>query len=181
MIDWNVVVTTQPQGFRTVVRRLGRLGGIETTAYWNVLVMRVPEVRSFPEQLQALTAEDPALAQALSRVVPVMEKFRFQSREGFDRQLRDRSLALVPTLRDKSFHVRMHRRGFKGVLSSQAEERTVAELILAGLSAENAAARVAFADPDFVVALETVDDQAGISLWSRDELRRYRWLRLDGS
>jgi tRNA(Ser,Leu) C12 N-acetylase TAN1 len=180
MIDWNVVVTTQPQSFRTVVRRLGRLGGIETTAYWNVLVMRVPEVRSFPEQLVRLTAEDVALARALSRVVPVTHKFRFQSREDFDRQLQEWALPLVPELRDRSFHVRMHRRGFKGVLSSQAEERTFAELILGGLAGEHSAARIEFADPDYVIALESVDDQAGMSLWGRDDLRRFPWLRLDG-
>jgi tRNA(Ser,Leu) C12 N-acetylase TAN1 len=40
-------------------------------------------------------------------------------------------------------------------------------------------ARVTFEDPDFIVAVETVGQRAGMSLWSREELQRYPFVRLD--
>jgi hypothetical protein len=40
--------------------------------------------------------------------------------------------------------------------------------------------RVVFDDPDCVVVLESVDNQAGVSVWTRDDRHRYPWLRLDG-
>ncbi len=38
---------------------------------------------------------------------------------------------------------------------------------------------VAFAGPDVILAVETVDNCAGLSLWTRQDLRRYPFLRLD--
>jgi hypothetical protein len=39
--------------------------------------------------------------------------------------------------------------------------------------------RIAFTDPDAVVAIDTIDDRAGVSLWTRDDLARHRLLRPD--
>jgi hypothetical protein len=39
--------------------------------------------------------------------------------------------------------------------------------------------RITFADPDAILALETVDCRAGLSLWSREDLQRYPFLHLD--
>jgi tRNA(Ser,Leu) C12 N-acetylase TAN1 len=38
---------------------------------------------------------------------------------------------------------------------------------------------VSFSDPDAVIVIDTIDDRAGISLWTRDELARHRLLRPD--
>ena len=39
--------------------------------------------------------------------------------------------------------------------------------------------RIAFADPDAVVAIDTVDDRAGIAVWVREDLEHHRLLRPD--
>jgi tRNA(Ser,Leu) C12 N-acetylase TAN1 len=38
---------------------------------------------------------------------------------------------------------------------------------------------ITFEDPDAIVAVETVGTQAGLSLWMREDLKRYPFLRLD--
>ncbi len=39
--------------------------------------------------------------------------------------------------------------------------------------------KISFTDPDVVIAIDTVDDRAGIGLWTREELARHRLLRPD--
>jgi hypothetical protein len=50
-------------------------------------------------------------------------------------------------------------------------------LLLQAASASGAPARIAFEEPDLVVAIETVGSQAGVALVSRDQLARYPFLR----
>ncbi|HXE96756.1 MAG TPA: THUMP domain-containing protein, partial [Dongiaceae bacterium] len=77
------------------------------------------------------------------------------------------------------FHVRMHRRGFKGKLSSAEEERFLDEILLQRLEDAGTPGKVAFDDPDVIIALETIGQQAGLSLFGRDELKRYSLLHVD--
>jgi tRNA(Ser,Leu) C12 N-acetylase TAN1 len=77
-----------------------------------------------------------------------------------------------------SFHVRMHRRGFKARISSQHEEQLIDHWLLEQLSARGKAGHITFADPDYIIALETVGQRAGVSIWDRDERKRYPFLRL---
>jgi hypothetical protein len=53
------------------------------------------------------------------------------------------------------------------------------EAVLEALEAAGTPARVAFDDPDAIVAVETVDRRASVSLWTREEMCRYPFLRLD--
>ena len=39
--------------------------------------------------------------------------------------------------------------------------------------------RINFDDPDHVIDIETVGSRAGLSLWARDDLRCYPFLRID--
>jgi hypothetical protein len=52
-------------------------------------------------------------------------------------------------------------------------------VLLEALKKANTPGRITFDDPDAILALETVDCQAGLSLWTRQELQRYPFLRLD--
>jgi tRNA(Ser,Leu) C12 N-acetylase TAN1 len=79
----------------------------------------------------------------------------------------------------KSFHVRLHRRGFKGALSTPKEERFLDDALLAVLASAGAPGRIGFDDPDAVLQIEMIDRRAGVSLWERDDLRRYPFLSVD--
>lgn len=82
-------------------------------------------------------------------------------------------------LAGKRFHVRLHRRGFKGRLSSPEEERQLDVALLQALEQAGSPGKVAFDDPDTIVAIETVGNRAGLSLWTREDLRRFPLLGLD--
>jgi len=175
--DWNVLVTVRDRGWGKALRLLRPLGEVAETHYYNVLLLRVEQPRRLLDTLLERAAADPAALECLARVAPADGSFEFQTREEFEARASDALRAMAPRLAGKSFHVRLHRRGFKGRISGQAEERALSALLLEELRAAGTPARIAFEDPDAVVAVETVGTQAGVSLWTREDLRRYPFLR----
>jgi tRNA(Ser,Leu) C12 N-acetylase TAN1 len=179
--DWNVVITTAtgPDAFELVRDRLSEFGKVSRTDYWNVLVLSVDDVDEFLEDVEALATCNPSFAGAISRVMPVTHTFRFHSPEEFEGHACRVAREWLPRLQGTRFHVRMHRRGFKGRLSSQDEERFLDRFILGSLTANQSQARFDFDDPDYIIAVESVGQRAGMCLWTRGELQRYRLLKLD--
>jgi len=178
MRDWNVVATIHDGGFRRACRLLSLESELSRTEFYNVVVMKVPDVDLFLLWLEKLWLESHSFADVIAHVRPVRETFHFQSPEEFEAKARELALGLAIRLAGKSFHVRIHRRGFKGRLSTKEEESSLADAILARLSSSGASARVAFDDADAVLAVDTVGDRAGMALWTRDDLRRYPFLGL---
>jgi tRNA(Ser,Leu) C12 N-acetylase TAN1 len=177
--DWNVVISVYDGEFREAARLLSRFGDVRASSYRNVLTMRVEDVVALLDNLQSTLAEDAALANSVSRVVPVTDAFRFASPEEFESKARDVVDRWAPELAGKKFHVRMHRRGFKGRLSSQHEEQFLDHSILENSKARGASAVVSFEDPDVVIVVETLGQEAGLSRWTREQLQRYELLRID--
>jgi tRNA(Ser,Leu) C12 N-acetylase TAN1 len=179
MRDWNVVASVQPEGFRDARRLLARYGEVWKTDFFNVLVLQVAEIPTFLEQLRAQVEEEPGIMNSLGRIVPVTRTFTFASPAEFEERATEAALSWAPELVGKSFHVRMHRRGLRGKLSSQEEEKLLAGALLEVLARGEAQGKIAFEDPDAILAVETVGPRAGLSLWSREELARYPFLGLD--
>jgi hypothetical protein len=179
MHDWNVVVSLHERKYTQARKLLEQLGSVSRTAYFNVLVMKMADISCLLDTLCQWVAEDPQLLTILARVMPVTQSFTFQTVEEFEAKAREASLNWVPNLGGKSFHIRMHRRGFKGRLSSQNEEGFLDGVLLEALAKTGKPGRITFDDPDAIIALETVDCQAGLSLWTREDLQRYPFLRLD--
>jgi hypothetical protein len=73
----------------------------------------------------------------------------------------------------------MHRRGHRGELGSLSEEWFLDGVILEKTTELGRPARMSFSDPDFIIDIETVDDRAAVSLWSREERARFPFLRID--
>ena len=73
----------------------------------------------------------------------------------------------------------MHRRGFKGRLSSHQEESYLDHLLMTKLDAQGNPGRVDFDDPDYIIDIETVGQHAGVTLWNREQRLSYPFLRLD--
>lgn len=178
MREWNVVASIQQEGFRESIRLLAQYGEVGKTDYFNVLVAKVEDIQVFLEALRARVEAEPGTMNFLGRVVPVTRTFSFQNPAEFEERAKEAALAWVPELAGKTFHVRMHRRGLKGRLSSQEEEKLLAGALLADLG-ENEPGRIDFEDPDAILAVETVGTRAGLSLWTREALQRYSFLRLD--
>lgn len=179
MHDWNVVVTVHEGGFVRACRLLEMMGKVSRTEFFNVLVMCVDDIPQLLEWLRGRTGEDPAVLESIASLVPLTHTFSFQSPAMFEERAVEAVSRWVPALADKSFHVRMRRRGFKGRLSSMDEERFLDEYLLDALEKAGTSGRLAFDNPDFIIAVESVGTRAGLSLWSRDELQQYPFLRLD--
>lgn len=175
-MEWNLVATTRERRYGAAAAFLEKLGArVAKTHYQNVLLASVPDGRAFLGELLHADGADEVLA----RVIPVAKTFSFQSPEEFDERARQTVAALAPSLGHRSFHVRMHRRGFKGRISTPTEERALAGALLSALEAAGDHADVSFDDPDAIIAVETVDNRAGVSLWTREEMTKTPFLHLD--
>ncbi len=177
MRDWNVLATAREGGFARARRLLASLGQVAETRFYNVLLARVPDPRALLQRLAEQAAADPGSVACLARLAPADRTFAFQTAEEFLARAREAVLAVAPALGGRSFHVRVHRRGFRGTLHSQEVERALAGVILESLEVAGRPGRVAFQDADAVVAVETVGSQAGMALWTREELARWRLLK----
>ncbi len=178
MSGWNVVVSVHDRGYRRARELLGSYGPVHKTDYYNVLTLTVEDTRAFLDRLARLAEVVPDIRDVVSRAVPAERSFTFQSAAEFEAKAREIALEMAPRLAGKSFHVRLYRRGFKGRISSPEEERFLDEALLQALEAAGTPGRVAFDDPDAVIDIETLGNWAGVSLWTREELERYPFLKV---
>lgn len=170
--DWNVVVTLPEGTYREARQSLSRWGTVRRTHYYNVLALKVADTAAFLREFEAAVAKAPGLLNFVSHVVPAEVAFDFADATEFERRAREVALGWTNRLAGRRFYVRLHRRGFKGLLSTPKEERFLDEALLDALEKEGTPSRIDFEDPDAVVQIETIDGRAGMSLWTRDDLRR---------
>ena len=174
--DWNVLVTLAEPTFRIARKLLARWGTLRRTKYFNVTVMAVADPVSFLHEFNAAVEQSPGILNAMSHVAPFEHLFEFDDAAEFETKAREIALNYVPLLIGKSFHVRLHRRGLKGTISTPTEERFLDETLLGALAAAGSPGRISFEDPDFVLLIETVAQRGGLALWTREELKRYPFL-----
>lgn len=179
MMSWNIVATARPEGYHRAHSFLSRFGPTSGTEFQDVLVTLVKDVNRFTEDFAHSVAEQPDIMTAIGRVVPVTKTFVFQNSEEFDEKARVLLMDWIDLFVGRSFHVRIHRRGFKGRLSSLAEEQSLNHFILEELAKKGQQARIGFDDADTILDIEIVGQQAGMSLWSREQMNRYPFLHLD--
>lgn len=179
MQEWNVVINLNERGFRQAYKKLGVFGSIKKTGFFNVLLLKVDNLPGMLETMREWTLEDDRSLSFLSRVIPVTSAFTFQSPEEFEAKAKEAVLQWVPALAGKGFHVRMRRRGFKGKLSSLEEEHFLDDILLESIEKTGTPGHITFEDPDAIIAVETIAQWAGLSLWRREDLQRYPFIRLD--
>lgn len=177
--DWNMLVSIREGGYQEALRRLRELGTVSDTEYFNVLVLRVDDVHQALERLREWYETDPQLRGWLGHAVPATDTFTFQNPAEFEAKAREVVMEWLAELAGKGFHIRMHRRGFKGRLSSAEEERRLGAAIIEALAKAGTPAHLNFDDPDVIVSIETVGQHAGLSVWTREMLAYYPFLRLD--
>ena len=176
---WNVVVTIAENAFRDAHRLLSRWGRVMRTSFYNVLAVQVKDPHLFLTEFAAAVANAPHLLNIISRVVPAHHTFHFLTREEFEQKVRDIVLKWLPELAGTSFHVRIRRRGGKKVLSPRTTERFLDGMLLRALEAQGTPGRINFDDPDRIIQIETINDRAGVSLWSREHRLNYPFLGID--
>lgn len=178
MRDWNVVATSAEGRFAQAMRFFTQFGPAAKTPFYNVIQLRSDNV---PHLLKVLADECEAgggRLMLLHRVVPVRFTFKFQDHATFQNKAAELVLSWTPQLAGKRFHTRMHRRGFKDTLRSVDEEQILNKTLLEATERAGRPGHVAFDDPDAILAVETIGTDAGLSLWLRDDLKRYPFLGL---
>lgn len=179
MKDWNVVVTIHEGHFREAFDLLKDFGQVGKTDFFNVLVMKGDNIQRLMTALRERISEQPSILSIVARIMPAFRSFNFHSPEEFEEKAREGVKDWIPSLSGKGFHVRIHRRGFKGRLSSLKEEQFLDNYLTCTLDERGATGHITFTDPDCIIAIETVANRAGLSLWTRDDLEAYPFLRLD--
>ena len=179
MKDWNAVISIYQDGFRCALRSLREFGRIDRSPYHNVLVMRVEDPVALLEAIERRTETSTALYDAISRVAPAQRGFDFHSAQELDEQATSIFVEWLPRLAGQSFHVRFHRRGPHPDLKTPEVERRLDDAVLDASSRAGTPATLSFTDPDAVIAIDTIDDRAGVALWTRQDLARHRLLRPD--
>ncbi len=178
MKEWNAVISVNEHGFKRALDVFGDFGEVRRTEFFNVLVMRAENIEAMLEKLRERSERDPGSLSFLSRLVPVTRTVIFNSAEEFETKAKKVVLEWALQLAGKRFHVRIRRRGFKGRLSSPDEEKLLDTLLLEELEKAGGPGRVDFEDPDAIIAIETTGTWAGLSLWTREDLQKYPFVRV---
>ena len=177
--DWNVVVTAYPQGRRPALRALRRFGRASGSGHYNVLLATVDDPVALLDTLEGEAQTHAVLVDSISKVAPALACFDYAGDEEFERQSVAAALPWLPRLADKSFHVRVHPRGARLTAKGHEMEARLGAALLAAVAKSGASASIDFDDPDFVLTIDAVQGRAGVGLWTRQEMRRHRFLRPD--
>jgi tRNA(Ser,Leu) C12 N-acetylase TAN1 len=179
-MDWNVVISIYQDGFPRARRALAKLGDVRPSGYYNVLTMSSDDdPLQLVSAVEQLTEEKPALYDAIARVAPAMHAFEFHSAEEFRERTKSIVLGWAPRLGGKAFHVRLHLRGAGPDLHSTDLEKFLDDAVVEATAMAGTRARISFTSPDAVIAIDTIDDRGGASIWTSEELAKHRLLRPD--
>ena len=176
--EWNVIASVREREYTQAKAFLKNLGAVAKTGYYNILMMQVPDINAAMEELHSQWESDPKVSEWIAHFIPVTHRFNFNTAEEFEQKSRAVVHELLPKLANKSFHVRMQRRGFKYRLEASHEERLLGEMILQELKQAGTPARVTFDDPDAILVIETVDQHAGMAVWMREDFKRFPFLHV---
>jgi tRNA(Ser,Leu) C12 N-acetylase TAN1 len=177
MGSWNVLATSLEGRRDALLIALRKLGKFRRGGYRNVVVGQVDDVPAFLVAVRDALATDPLLPTALAKVVPVESLVRFDALNAVD-AFAAAAEPLLGRLGSGSFFVRLERRGLKGRLHTPTVERDLADRVWRELETRGHAPRVEFRDPDAVLVVETVGDEAGIGLLTRTLRREYPFVKV---
>jgi tRNA(Ser,Leu) C12 N-acetylase TAN1 len=174
---WNVLGTSLEGRRDGLLIGLRRLGRFRPGGYRNVVVGLVEDPARFLAELRDALATDPLLPTALAKVVPIETTLRFDPGDPVP-GLVAAAEPFLDRLAGGSFFVRLERRGLKGRLHSPTVEREIGDRVWKALEVRGGTPRVDFRDPDAVLLLETLGDQAGLSVLPRALRRDYPFVKI---
>lgn len=178
-MDWNVIVTVRagPGHEKAVLDGLKRLGEFHATDFKYVCYGHVADPLTLLEAVATAQQVGEAWTQHLARLLPVERTFAFHA-EDFVERLKEAVTPFAARMGTGRFFVRVERRGLMGRVDSQAAERAVADHLIDLVQARGGALRTDFADPDWIVACETLGAEAGVALLDRALRQRYPFLQV---
>jgi tRNA(Ser,Leu) C12 N-acetylase TAN1 len=178
-MDWNVIVTVTagPGHEHRVLGALGAFGRFRPTSFRDVCVGHVEDLTALLEAIRSAREAGKPWAGFVARVIPAEQVFSFTP-ETLAEQLKAAATPLVARLADGSFFVRLERRGLQGELPTPEIERAVGEHVHAAAERAGLRMRTGFADPDFVIAAETLGTECGVALITRAMRERFPFVQV---
>lgn len=168
----NVMAIAKEMQLFVLLRRLARFGKFSRTPFRQVITGQVADLGAFLEGLEEAARERPGFLDPLQRVMPLHFTFPFLGEEDFRREIGERLPEVAARLPGDRFYVRFARRGVPAASLGFDVEREVGGLLEAELRRQGRTPKVAFADPDAVVTIETAGAAGGIGLIVRELLAR---------
>jgi tRNA(Ser,Leu) C12 N-acetylase TAN1 len=175
---WNVVVTSREGGQRRLRGALARLVRLGRSGFRNVFVGQVDDPEAFLAAVAALCVARPALERWLGKIIPVERTFAVDPGT-FQARLEEEAARFLDRLAGRSFHVRVERRGHKGVIDSHVSERALGAFLWTALEGRGVRPVIDFDDPDVVLVVEMVGDAAGVALVTRELRTRFPFVKID--
>ena len=173
MPTWNVVATSQMNQERRLLAEVGDLGSFWPTGFREVIAGLVPDPAAFLELLRERWDARPFIQDVLSTVTPMQPCFPF-TLENLLSRLEEHARPLAPEIGEKPFYVRVKRRGHKGELSSQEVEQALDRFLKEEIAALGLGPTIDFKNPEVIVAVEIIHNQAALGLITRELKARYR-------
>ncbi len=176
---WNLLVTVRAGGAKAARALIGRIGALRPSPFPDdVVLAHVDDVFEALDMLQGAMVDDPLGRAAIVRVRPAQHTLACHDLAELERVTGD----LVGDWRDElagaTFHVRCHHRGGGDDIDASEVEAFLGEAVLRELEVGGTPGSIDFDDPDAVIDVETLGGEAAISLWTRDDLRAYPFLRI---
>jgi tRNA(Ser,Leu) C12 N-acetylase TAN1 len=177
MKDWNILVTTPPGEERDLLPALCRLGLFIRSEFKGVLLGRVEDTNQFLQTVQVAGEAGATWRPHLLRALPVEQTFSFTP-QTFEERLREAVTPFVQRMLSGTFHVRLERRGYKGKIVSPEVERRLSEYVLEVAKQQGKTLPVSFHESEYIIAAETVGNQCGVALITRDLRERYPFVKI---
>lgn len=175
-LDWNLVVTARSGRRRDLASALRPIVRLKSGGFPDVLVGRADDVDACLDAIAARA--DPAFRrEILARVVPIVRTFVLDP-DDLEEQLLGETATVLDALVGRRFHVRVERRGSKGVVRTDLLERVLGTALVDALHARGETPQVVFADPDAVVAVELIGAVGGLALLTREQRARHPFVRV---
>jgi len=176
---WNVVLTVRPApgAVHELLDALHAFGEFRITPFHYVCAGWVRDTTTFLNALLEAQQAGRHWTRQLSRVVPLGWTFEFVP-ESLKGKLEMTLERIAGQIAGGTCFVRVERRGLAESLDSAELERMIADQLFATVEAHGKALRTAFSDPDYIVAVETLDTHCGIALITREMRGRYPFVRV---
>jgi tRNA(Ser,Leu) C12 N-acetylase TAN1 len=176
---WNVLVTVQPAP-RTVHQLLDALhvfGEFRMTPFHYVCRGWVKHIPTFLDAVLEAQQAGRHWTRHIARVVPIVCSFEFAP-DSLQGKLEAAAAELASSIAGGTCFVRVERRGLPEEVHSADLERAVADRLFSAVEAHGGVLHTSFSDPDYIVAIETLDTECGIALITREIRRRYPFVRV---